>query len=990
MSLRIGDNFSYLGKKFLDSRESFDTLQEMYTCTDVPEGFITYCKEDEKRYEFKENQWIEFVINSNGISEELELIETSDIEPSNDKVSIWINTSDDTVENVIARINDKVVSSSTTWSSEQTKKYIDNAQLGGGEGGTIDLSDYAKKIELPKKISDLENDSDFITSIPSEYVTDNELNAKGYLTEHQSLDDYAKKTDIPSLDDYATEDYVDTAIADAQLGGDNTEIDLSDYATKDDLKAKADEKHTHDEYLTEHQDLSEYAKKSEIPNDYLTEIPSEYITETELNNKGYLTEHQSLNEYAKKSDIPSLDGYATEDYVDTAIANAQLGGEEVDLSGYAKKSELPTKTSQLTNDSNFLTSIPNEYITESELNDKGYLTEHQSLEGYAKTTDIPTIPTNLSAFTNDTGYLTSVPTDYAKKSDIPTDYLTSIPSEYVTDDELTAKGYLTEHQSLEGYAKTSDIPSLEGYAKTSDIPTDYLTEIPSEYVTDTELTAKGYLTEHQSLSDYAKKSDIPTVPTKVSELANDKNYLTSIPSEYITESELNDKGYLTEHQDLSDYALKSQIPTNYLTSIPSEYITESELNAKNYLTSIPSEYVTETELTNKGYLTQHQDLSTYAKKSEIPTVTNDLTNALKSNYDSAYTHSTSSHAPSNAQKNSDITKTEIENKLTGNITSHTHSQYLTEHQSLSDYAKKSDIPSVPTKTSQLTNDSNFLTSVPSEYITESELNDKGYLTEHQSLDEYLKVENSHSHSNKGVLDNITNDGITKWNKSIPFEDSYISNATEWLNNGYTKTSTSTSNLPSICTDSDRWGVLFYISENTTNRTGTQMYYPIDGTHKGRVFTRSILQGNATSDWLLLSIFDGNYDSLTNKPTIPTSISQLTNDSNYLTSIPSEYITETELNSKGYLTEHQDLSDYALKSQIPTNYLTSIPSEYITESELNAKGYATTSQIPTVPSSLPANGGNADTVDNFHIVKLTQSQYNALSTKNSNTLYLIVE
>ena len=280
-----------------------------------------------------------------------------------------------------------------------------------------------------------------------------------------------------------------------------------------------------------------------------------------------------------------------------------------------------------------------------------------------------------------------------------------------------------------------------------------------------------------------------------------------------------------------------------------------------------------------------------------------------------------------------------------------------------------------------------------------------------------------------------------------------------MNNGYTKTSTSTSNLPSVCTGADRWGVLFYISENATNRTGTQMYYPIDGTYKGRVFTRSILQGSATSDWFLLSTFDGDYDSLTNKPTIPTNVSQLNNDSNFLTSIPNEYITETELNSKGYLTEHQDLSDYALKSQIPTNYLTSIPSEYITEtelnaknyltsipseyitetelnnkgyltehqslsdyakksdipsvptktsqltndsnfltsvpseyiteSELNAKGYATTSQIPTVPSSLPANGGNADTVDNFHIVKLTQSQYNALSTKDSNTLYLIV-
>ena len=39
----------------------------------------------------------------------------------------------------------------------------------------------------------------------------------------------------------------------------------------------------------------------------------------------------------------------------------------------------------------------------------------------------------------------------------------------------------------------------------------------------------------------------------------------------------------------------------------------------------------------------------------------------------AYNHSLAAHAPSNAQKNSDITKAEIEAKLTGTITSHNHS-----------------------------------------------------------------------------------------------------------------------------------------------------------------------------------------------------------------------------------------------------------------------------------------------------------------------------
>ena len=38
----------------------------------------------------------------------------------------------------------------------------------------------------------------------------------------------------------------------------------------------------------------------------------------------------------------------------------------------------------------------------------------------------------------------------------------------------------------------------------------------------------------------------------------------------------------------------------------------------------------------------------------------------------AYTHSQASHAPSDAQKNSDITKAEIEAKLTGTITTHSH------------------------------------------------------------------------------------------------------------------------------------------------------------------------------------------------------------------------------------------------------------------------------------------------------------------------------
>ena len=43
---------------------------------------------------------------------------------------------------------------------------------------------------------------------------------------------------------------------------------------------------------------------------------------------------------------------------------------------------------------------------------------------------------------------------------------------------------------------------------------------------DTKQPKGNYLTEHQSLEEYAKKTELPTVPTKVSELQNDSEFIT--------------------------------------------------------------------------------------------------------------------------------------------------------------------------------------------------------------------------------------------------------------------------------------------------------------------------------------------------------------------------------------------------------------------------------------------------------------------------------
>lgn len=54
----------------------------------------------------------------------------------------------------------------------------------------------------------------------------------------------------------------------------------------------------------------------------------------------------------------------------------------------------------------------------------------------------------------------------------------------------------------------------------------------------------------------------------------------------------------------------------------------------------------------------------------------------------AYNHSQAAHAPANAQKNSDITKAEIEAKLTGTITSHTHNYAASNHNHNGVYTRK--------------------------------------------------------------------------------------------------------------------------------------------------------------------------------------------------------------------------------------------------------------------------------------------------------------
>ena len=175
-------------------------------------------------------------------------------------------------------------------------------------------------------------------------------------------------------------------------------------------------------------------------------------------------------------------------------------------------------------------------------------------------------------------------------------------SQYATKDELSSA---VSSIDLSGYALKGEIPSLDGYAKTTDIPSveglatkSYVDENIAKVATSGDIDLSNYVTKDTVYTKAQTDALIPSVPSKVSQLENDSNYLSSIPEEYVTETELNAKGYLTSHQDLSAYALKTEIPT--VPSLDGYATTEYVNNAvANVPTTDLSNYYTKAETYSK-------------------------------------------------------------------------------------------------------------------------------------------------------------------------------------------------------------------------------------------------------------------------------------------------------------------------------------------------------------------------------------------------------
>ena len=167
------------------------------------------------------------------------------------------------------------------------------------------------------------------------------------------------------------------------------------------------------------------------------------------------------------------------------------------------------------------------------------------------------------------------------------------------------------------------------------------------YATEQWVQNQGYLKEHQDISGLATKTELTAAEnnlqgniTNLSESVARDIANVSVPEGVATEAWVQSQGYLTEHQDISGLATKTELNEakdnlqGNITSL-SESVARDLANVDVDLTG----YATETWVQNQGYLTEHQDISNLATKTELTSVSEsvqtDITNLSESVANSA-------------------------------------------------------------------------------------------------------------------------------------------------------------------------------------------------------------------------------------------------------------------------------------------------------------------------------------------------------------------
>ena len=363
-----------------------------------------------------------------------------------------------------------------------------------------------------------------LQEVPEGYATEAWVGEQGFLTEHQDISGLATKEEvanaiaeieIPSIEGLATEQFVTDEIAKIEIPSidhlaTKEELEIVSGSIKsviEDLLIPENAKETLDTleeisaWIQSHPDdaasmnaqivaLQESAHTHENK-DVLDGITTEKVAAwdaAEANAKGYANDEiaKLSDVYAKKTDI---EGLATETWVSTEIAKAQLEGEDIDLSGYATKDDIKDFASeQFVTDEIAKIEIPtlDGYATEAWVGEQGFLTEHQDITGKQDVIeDLETIREGA-----------------AKGATA----LQEVPEGYATEAWVGEQGFLTEHQDISG--KQDAIEDLEVIREGAAKGATALQEVPEGYATEAWVGEQGFLTEHQDISGLATKEEV--------------------------------------------------------------------------------------------------------------------------------------------------------------------------------------------------------------------------------------------------------------------------------------------------------------------------------------------------------------------------------------------------------------------------------------------------------------------------------------------------
>ena len=248
-------------------------------------------------------------------------------------------------------------------------------------------------------------------------------------------------------------------------------------------------------------------KLSELENDNNTVTDKDYVHTDNNFTNALLTK---LNGIESGAEVNAIAGIKTNGVLQPIVNKI------VDIS-------IPTKTSQLTNDSG--------YITNEVDNLTNYYTETEVNNLLSSKADTSQIPTKVSELDNDTGFITNSTnelTNYYKKTETynKTEVNNLLVDKADVEDIPTTTSQLTNDS---GYI-TNTVDNLTNYYKKSETYTqnaidEMLRDQEHEILTTTSLTHYYKKTEtynqtevNNLLADKANKSD---VPTKTSQLTND-------------------------------------------------------------------------------------------------------------------------------------------------------------------------------------------------------------------------------------------------------------------------------------------------------------------------------------------------------------------------------------------------------------------------------------------------------------------------------------